>query len=489
MEMNICRLFRVVFAAVLFLAVQLRAEVIYERQVTEAEKERYDFSGGSKNYFERGRTTEDIRREYRAIDWSLDRNTIKVELLHDDKDNGRPYIRIGCLGEDLIAKAQSRAWASNAISQYAVGRNTKNYSYMGVAHAALERRADREDLGFMGMLVEAYTGSKGGVADVQIDSGRGCSISPQEVMRLIIHGDLSHRKTDHGVVLVSVRKKDNQRWIVWTSGKDLAFYVSSLGGDPMELAEVYLDKFPSSLPKDIDLDKLAWGRAEVDHWLRKMKKCLDGEIGTDNPAWADKCLYMIISCAYVPFDDVLMARDSKEEKQRMYDRLVLWWAEGKAKAYWDEKRQLLIVKGQAPEDIARAKQAAAEEKVRQILATPLTQEQEENARVLLIQKYEAEARAKAKSLRGAFTNDVRIRFEKQEERCWIVQYPSYKGSLITETISGPAIAKTKDRRQPLKGVFAIKRQDPTQPGTGELDYAEEFVYDIITMKWSRCAGR
>ena len=487
-----------------FVAITCLAKTLFERPITDEERQRYAMSGSSSGY-PKGTTMEQVLTKLKNANWG--EKTVKVEVQHAhglifDKDiYVRPVLKLTYLGEDLILEKARKEWREEAKRRLAIGRDYAGYKYnrLGVTDVGGTSRVI-DPRSRVRKVHESFAGPMGYVS-VAMHEAAERPVDLHQVAREVIKEDVRLEKTEHGYVIIAADKyrqitdRGGGKRIVWRSGKNLLIYLSALGELPMGLLPLYGGKFPSSVPAHFRIDKDEWGRREMEFWLEYLGNTLD-------PPEVEEPLRMSFYDAvrtlkgyvFIPLVREWRRQTVKglsiAEKKAIYGRLVEWWEEARKDAYWHQKRQVLVARGQSPEEIAEkeregaARTAASDLQAR--LDVPFTPEDFGRAKGDLVGYMEKRIQRGVESYRKRFAGDQRpVSGGKVEPGKWAWTRPYGQHGTIRETIIGPRIERQEDKRYPMMGTFTIRNTltfPDQKPDTG-IEF-EIFLYDKLAGKWS-----
>jgi len=136
---------------------------------------------------------------------------------------------------------------------------------------------------------------------------------------------------------------------LWVSG-NVVVQVFAQDSTLADVLKVYGDRFPSTLPADIDLDRTEWYRGEVDLILSRMERAV-GETKLTRCEWFGVNLHDLLCMVAVPGFDFTTANDAGRDparKQALYGKLKDWWKENRDKTelnprYGEAEEQAALV--------------------------------------------------------------------------------------------------------------------------------------------------
>ncbi|MGH7930214.1 MAG: hypothetical protein ACREQV_20750 [Candidatus Binatia bacterium] len=494
---------------------QSSAEILYERKLTEEEGERYQIRGTILSTgiitHEKGLeevTIEDIRKEYASMDWEQDWKTVKVELLYKNGDKSKPQIKITHLGEDLLKIKRDETWQKEAPPRVTLGKDALGFKHeYSELHLSRSYNIFYEEAEGVGWAFEKFTGPNDALVTASLYEVLGHELTVHEFLHQVIRWPLEVKQTAIGAVLVGReplktpqgRPVKNFAIAAWTSGDNLAIYISGRNVSWQDLVRLYGSKFPSSLPKDLKLDKTAWGRREVELTLSFLKKSL---ANTDPPG---KRPYFPIRRArdyvYIPPWEALVKQylerlktqaETGEQKRKHWqeslEAIGQWWRDNREKTYWDDDIQMLAAKGQTPQEIADAARQRAEAELaarkKVIRENPLAAKQIADLKTRLIKQLEGAMKREDVEIGDHnFGLGSRVRkWKRVGEEKWGCEFPSSLGEGTThQTFTGPVLEMTADPDVPVKAIFTSIMIDPNldKPLSDEAVYH----YDRLKDEW------
>jgi hypothetical protein len=468
------------------------AEILFEKPVTEDALKRHEV-GGYKQYLDKNATDADIRRQVDLI--KRDKKVFKIELLRDLERDQRLFLRVSYLGKDLIQEAEDKKWAEDAVKRLSSGKD--------VGRLKLEKVSGHPNSGYffpdndsrIGYVMETYSGPKRDFfefIEAKIFEFPAGSINNHEFLRRVIREDCRVQKTAAGWVIASQDKwaktssGGKGQMICWLSGDRHAVFLGGYNLAPDDLVPLYGKKFPSKLSAKFTIDKTAWGREDVEIWLRRMKAALDRNDAEGTRYPMAFCFLKMTTSVYVPVTEGVsyqkLTEASLEAKRIVYEGLLKWWQENKDKTYWHTEMQTLVAKGQSPEDLKRASEKRQQEEIKARLDAPLRDLKE------LTLELQEEFEMEQKKLMEQNNPKFREGFEKVAEGKWKLRWRSAEMNPWTETTyEGPKILETRDKRYPFIGKFIITHFTPKngQKSTDE----QVYTYDKLLDKWYRGSPR
>lgn len=311
-------------------------------------------------------------------------------------------------------------------------------------------------------------------------------INLHDFLRRIVRGKCSVRRSHDGKYVKSVERSEEGTWTNygWRHKENVVFYIYSLKTDPKALAERFLKAFPSSLPNEFEIDQDEWGREEVKFWLDFMKQNLkrrDSRL-PDRQYDFSQCVYGLAKYVVIPpHTRHIGADDPFERKLQVYNQIDEWWKEHGDKSYWHRKHQLLVAKGQSPEELVKAEENSRKQEIKEILEAPISKESMEDIRKRAIEKFEAQYTYLAGTSLKSFGPDCGAKFERQDDGSWLYVHRLNPELIQKETLTGPVIEETRDRPYPLKAVFTSNFT--YKPTSDEVTYEVAFFYDKLRDKW------
>ena len=137
-----------------------------------------------------------------------------------------------------------------------------------------------------------------------------------------------------------MRAKSPAIW--WISG-NLFVTVGAGEGTVKEILKLYGDKFPSTLPRRIDLDKTKWYRAEVEMVLPRLKKFIPVAKLTRIDWFASNFSKLLGAVDLPQFPAGIPRGASVEKKQEIYDAVFAWWQQNKDKVEFSAQVGKLVL--------------------------------------------------------------------------------------------------------------------------------------------------
>jgi hypothetical protein len=165
-----------------------------------------------------------------------------------------------------------------------------------------------------------------------------------------------------------------------------------------------------------------------------------------------------------------------EKKKEVYDILLQWWQKHKDSTYWHPKIQMLVAKGQSPDELREAAEKKQRQEIAAKLNAPLKPDKE--LVVPLVQLFEVQTERQVKER----TENMRA-FEKVDGGVWKMQWRQYvKGAWSDVTIRGPQLEKTSSKRYPLVAKFT---KHAVEQGSGKSYRVMDaiFYYDKLHDRW------
>ena len=279
-------------------------------------------------------------------------------------------------------------------------------------------------------------------------------------------------------------------WFSWLSGDHLAIYVRGIDTDPSHIVNAYLKKFPSSLPRRLEINKKEWGRREVAFWLDKMKKALDSQ--DKNPTSRASAYGSMLELSWrtvLPPGFMEFTRQSSlAVKQQAYERLRDWWLLNREKSYWSKKYAKLVVRGQTPEDFARAEEKRRKDELEARLNAPIPDAKLAELEQRLIEKLETKLAYHVRLKKEAYGEECEAGFEKTPDGRWLLHVRQHKNAELDQvTYTGPDILRQRDRAYPLMGVFPCSYTDRLSGRSVATE--EAYRYSKLQDLWIRTSRK
>jgi hypothetical protein len=240
-------------------------------------------------YFDSGMSEEEIAAKaskYVPRAEAQDTQTLKVELLRDPDEDNRAYVQITYLGKNLIRFAEGQKWREEAAEQLTIRADTGGFRYVNVA--AFPERHDSEgplffgEMGRAGHLRIEYKGPKGEYVPIHIDHVPEKTIPLAAFVKLMMHEECRLQRTSIGYVMKCRDPQTNVIRVRWLSGDHLAIAISGKESPLEPLVELYGKKFPSTLPRDFEIDRTSWARELVEYALGVMERTLENPATSQN---------------------------------------------------------------------------------------------------------------------------------------------------------------------------------------------------------------
>ena len=477
------------WAALLAGASALGAEVLFERELDPATRERYRIRV-TRGGLPRGTTAQEIAKIVERA--SKTQAVVKIELVDDQMFPGRKMLKTYCLGEDLVLEAESLAYRKDAMERLSCGRDIGKFTFVktgGSKRPAGYMFFDGVDR--LGTVTDRYRGPEREYVLVSMREVAESEIDPHNFLRRIVREECQVRRTRFGYVVKSRDRWDKTteagqgRGISWLSGKHVAVYMTALGVEPDDLLPMYGEKFRSTLPAGFKVNKTQWGRDEMEFWLGRMKRAIDDGDRTVGPHSYTVSLHRMETYLHLPvvMEEADNPKAPFELKEQQYEHLVKWWAENKEKTYWHKRMQKLVAKGYTPEELAKAAEERAEAEREAILNAPFTPELEQKIREMLIAKFESRYHDFVKRTRERWGGQCGARFDKVGEGQWEWHDPeSPRGPLRKRMLSGPEVSPYRRREYPRRGIFTIRYYNSHLKR--EVTDTEVHYYDRLKDRWT-----
>ena len=474
-------MFKIILLLILLINSKIAcAEVIFEKKVDEVILRQHEITGSGRT-LDKNISKEELKKEIDIMKKKGELSKTIIKIVLDYKNDGSPYFETSCLGKDLVVEAEKSKWRDEAKKRLSIGKSIGIFKYDATSPSR-EKCYDMffEDSKDQGRVTDEYLGPPRRLTEATIEEVADSKISIHEFLREVIQWEIQIEKTKSGVVVKALDKFGpgavGTTEIAWLSGDHWRIGIRGGIRWPDDLAGMYLEKFPSTLPNDLKIDKDQWGRDEVDLWLGRLKKSFDLKDEPEVAFNSTQSFERIAASVFCPpWREIGWHGLSLELKIKHYETISKWWSENKDKTYWDDNLRRLAAKGFTPKDIVEAAAKAKVDARNALLNAPLPADDELKKQV--IQKFEKEKKdwmARAGPERG-------IKFEKTDEGTWVWHWRQSKGSALTEaTFTGPEMIISNSKRYPLEGKFTSKYDSYGQLVT---DY-ERFYFDRLESKWT-----
>jgi hypothetical protein len=314
----------------------------------------------------------------------------------------------------------------------------------------------------------------------------GTEVTPHDVLRKVIRGKCSVAKCSSGVYVKSEVPEGPEwrTWYAWRSQGSLLVLVCSVACDPQQVAFKYLERYPSDLPKELKIEKLEWGRAEMDYCLGLMNQMFEAANPDSYPLSSARCFEFLARNVLIPPDVARIQYDDPVPKRReAFERLKKWWDENKEKSYWHKGYQKLAVKGYTPEELAEVEQKRREAEIKAKLDAELTEDDLKRITPAVVNKLEAWMRHLTDVTNNTIGADSGCKFERIGDAEWHRYYRQCKECVLHRvTITGPTLRKWRDRRCPLIAEFrCVDRNMDTGKDT---EWKTVYTYWRLEDRWS-----
>lgn len=480
-----------------FLQLTYLSEILYEHPLTPEEKERYEIlgSGSSEN-----RTFEEIRAEYRDRKSSYQGNTFKVELniwagwedMRNDSNFGVfPHLDVWYLGDDKIKAAEGARWVEEASPRLGIGKDYKGFKYQGVrGNLTLTPNIYFRDESRIGMFTHAFVYLERGHVTVYLYETLGDTIDIHNFLRVLIRNDNKMKNSDYGPVVFSKPTKYALAHnlavgeiVGWLSGDRHAIYMWGRNEVAQELLPFFAERFPSTLPKKIDFDRVAWARDEMDVCVEKMRLRLEqGDRLRDAPEFS----FYLNTMAQVIRIPAYERPNVKppwvlplEQKWVFFNEVADWCRANKDNLTWDEKKVRVVLKGETADELAAAKKRHAEQEREARLNAPLTEEALAQIKQKLIEDFQKRGHDWMNERTKDETPEWGTKFVKIHDGSWEIHFrQSLAGELTIRRYTGPKLVKLSGKEWPLKGVFEYTTTD--LPGRV---LEESHYYNKLMDRW------
>ena len=361
-------------------------ETLYERKLREEDLNRYTLtkSGGLGT----GLSLDEIRKRFGTAYWDRQWGVQKVELVFRGTLEGRPdkdphLLVTRLLGGPVKTEAEKIAeaeWIQSAKKRFAVGKDAAGFKHQKTEAEHVSHLDDEYTRPMpVGGVDEVFWNPKAGTmwglnlctVRVGIIEWPGKRVPRHEFFRLVMEHwavaseskiDFRPKRMAHGVVLVGHHRRSmpdkgssHTTYFTWMSG-NVAVYVEAMNASPAGLRvkarnvspagllDLYGARFPSTLPREIDLDKITWYRAEIDSILSRLER-LAASTKLTRGDWFTNDLNRLLQCVHVPDLAHNMAlRASPVRKKVLYKQVSDWWKKNGQDTVWDRKQGKLIAR-------------------------------------------------------------------------------------------------------------------------------------------------
>jgi hypothetical protein len=154
---------------------------------------------------------------------------------------------------------------------------------------------------------------------------------------------------------------------------------------------------------------------------------------------------------------------------------------GRKASYWHRKHQLLVAKGQSPEELVKAEEKRRKQEIQEILEAPISSKEMEDIRKRAIEKFEARNTYLVGLSLKSFGPDCGAKLERRDKSTWLFVHLLSCELIQKETLTGPIIKETRDKPYPLKAIFTSKYT--YKPTHEEVTYEVAVFYDKLRDKW------
>ena len=327
---------------------------IYERQLPREDLEQYALAEAQGPTLEPTMSVDDITRKYGPEYWDWEWGVQRVEVYFggalEGKYDKNPRFRVFrlnlCPLKTEAEKKQEQEWIEMAKQKLALGKDAAGLKIMSTECKTVERWSTVERDGPIpwGQVLERFRVPNRGEVIARIEQWLGDSVPDHEALRGVMYlewqwkmAPFEVKKMAPGYVLASGDV------IIYISG-NCYVYLQSEACSPKQMAKLYADKLPSTLPKKIDLDKTKWYREEAEAILARLKDlaALDKPTRFDLFNWN---FTQLLNTVHFPDLQPNVARKATvEKKQELYGKVAAWWQENKDKTVWSKEVGKLVVK-------------------------------------------------------------------------------------------------------------------------------------------------
>lgn len=323
--------------------------MLFERTLTEAERARFDVVTSDEPVGAE-LSLGDVRSAFRAPEW----HTVRAELIVRGEER---HVRITRLGRDRKWLAAERTWKTGAGTRLMLGGDAGAFTHVRSNLGFVDvMRIYVEGVEWVGRAEEVFRSPSGNEIVADITESLDGPIALHDFLNAVIDQDFELLPTPYGPVLAraATHAKGNNEylqpaWVAWMSGDHVVVFIS--GGDvrPLDLVALYGEKFPSTLPADLKVDRTAWGREAVDLTLRRLRSALDDD-RPNQPDWFLFHLGRLSMHVFVPALQLEAAYSADAAgREAILDSFAAWWQQNEVNSVWDERRNLLVLSGQFSE--------------------------------------------------------------------------------------------------------------------------------------------
>ncbi len=348
-------------------------ETLYERELPKEDLERYEFAGGSP-YIKRGTAVAEIRKKYSKEYWDKQWGVQKVELafkgVFRGKPDEEPYLIVTRLDKDPKETEEEKKfkldWVKSAPKRLLFGKDRAGFKHLETRFHDYFNQNYTEYTGPVpiGTVREAFKAPNGEKVHIFVTEWQGESYPTHEFLRYVYKSDYTFKKkfkveqTSNGTLLVlrqtkrfppemvknyGVKAKSTTVFAWWTCG-NISICLRSRDVDLEEKLKIIEDRYPSSLPKDINIDKAIWHKAEIEIILARLNKVANLDKLTPYD-WFHLNFAKLYDIAEMPYSNRDAGKGlSFENQKKTYEKLAAWWKENKDKLVWDKKKRKLVMK-------------------------------------------------------------------------------------------------------------------------------------------------
>ena len=342
--------------------------VLYERPVTDAERKRYEIGTTSGPLMPEERSLQELTKYYKSekVSWRI----VKVVAVKDQDGAGYHWrIKTTMLGDDLIRQRNEQEWREGPAQKMLADiddphlKRTRTMLKWRVP----QREIYYPDVDHLEFVWERLEGPKrrGLIAQITVVPGRKLGL--HEFFRQLMRHEFSVEQTEIGPVLLADDDEEDS-WagsdasdggigVAWIANRNTKVLIGGKDVSLKTIIDLYGDKYPSTLPKDVSLDRVAWGKEEVARTLKYLKREIENPTPPQrHPDMFDTHIDRLrdnVWCRVLP-EDITKTRDlDKAGKQKMYDKIKTWWKKNKNNVYWDSAIDKLAVRGTVTEKMRR----------------------------------------------------------------------------------------------------------------------------------------
>lgn len=333
------------------------AAVLYETGLPEEVVALYELTTVDGPWVPQDMPLDEIKVQFGPAYWDKEWGVQRVELSFDGAYEGqydkKPRLRVTRLDYRKprlteAEKKQEEDWKAATKARLGLGRDREGFKCMRT-----EIRMQRRGHPFFSQLDPAPRGDigerfeRGPDAEVlaRITECSNDTRPDYEFLRLIVDvlgkGGIDKfkvRKLAPGYVLVS----EWEGIVAYMSGNYIVYLQYGFCSSE-DAAKLYAKELPSTLPKNMTIDKTKWSHDEAESLLARMKANVD--ITEPQPVDLFNLNYRAFLEKVPPLNMEENAFHAGVQKKReLYDQLTNWWQQNKAKLVYDKDEARLMLK-------------------------------------------------------------------------------------------------------------------------------------------------